>query len=91
MEFEVLNCAWDGLCLPGVVTALTQARSSEDNLRNLYRRWAEFMEVERWEELATWRRPAHAERGTGFARNRAIPTTRFPRRHSRANGQGTSG
>jgi len=24
-------------------------------LRNLYRRWAEFMEAESWDELATWR------------------------------------
>ena len=81
MGFEVHDFAWDGLRLPGVVTDLTQAKSSEDNLRNLYRRWAECMEAKSWEELATWRRPVHAEPGKGFAL----------RRHSRANGQGTSG
>jgi hypothetical protein len=35
---------------------VTEARSSEHNLRNFYRRWAEFMDAERWEDLATWRR-----------------------------------
>jgi hypothetical protein len=25
-------------------------------LRNLYRRWAEFMDADGWDELATWRR-----------------------------------
>jgi hypothetical protein len=25
----------------------------------LYRRWAEFMEADSWEELATWRRGDH--------------------------------
>jgi hypothetical protein len=35
---------------------ITEAKSSEHNLRNLYRRWAEFMEAESWDELATWRR-----------------------------------
>ena len=41
---------------------ITEAKSSEHNLRNLYRRWAEFMEAESWDELATWRRPAPAKR-----------------------------
>jgi len=67
MGFEVHDFEWDGLRLPGVVTDLTQARSSEDNLRNLYRRWAEFMEAESWEELTTWRRPACAQRETARA------------------------
>ncbi len=44
---------------------ITEAKSSEHNLRNLYRRWAAFMEAESWEELATWRRPAPAERTNG--------------------------
>ena len=35
---------------------ITDAKSSEHNLRNLYRRWAEFMEADSWDELATWRR-----------------------------------
>jgi phenylpropionate dioxygenase-like ring-hydroxylating dioxygenase large terminal subunit len=65
MGFEVHGFEWDGVKLPGVVTDLTEARSSEDNLRNLYRRWAEFMEAESWEALATWRRPAGAEPGNG--------------------------
>jgi hypothetical protein len=39
-----------------VVCDLTHAKSSEHNLRNLYRRWAEFMEAESWDALATWRR-----------------------------------
>src|SRR5207247_858303 len=88
MGFEVHDFAWDGLRLPGVVTDLTQARSSEDNLRNLYKRWAEFMEAESWEELTTWRHPAHAARGKGSALVRANARMR---RHSRANGQGASG
>ena len=33
----------------------TDAKSSEHNLRNLYRRWAEFMEADSWDEIATWR------------------------------------
>jgi phenylpropionate dioxygenase-like ring-hydroxylating dioxygenase large terminal subunit len=37
---------------------ITEAKSSEHNLRNLYRRWAEFMDAESWNELATWRTPA---------------------------------
>ena len=39
---------------------LTEAKSSEHNLRNLYRRWAEFMEAESWDELATLARLARA-------------------------------
>ena len=45
----------DGLKFPGLVTDLTDAKSSEDNLRNLYRRWAQFMDADSWDELATWR------------------------------------
>jgi len=32
-------------------------------MRNLYRRWAEFMEAADWDELMTWRREAagHAQ------------------------------
>ena len=39
---------------------ITEAKSSEHNLRNLYRRWAEFMEAESWDELASWRRNGEA-------------------------------
>ena len=107
MGFEVHDFTWEGLHLPGVVMDITEAKSSEHNLRNLYRRWAEFMEATSWDALATWRsgtcckqeRPGHQRlrpgkgedalrrrsRAKGLtARNRAIPTTRFPRRHSRA-------
>jgi Ring hydroxylating alpha subunit (catalytic domain)/Rieske [2Fe-2S] domain len=65
MGFEVQNYAWDGLQLPGVVMDITEARSSEHNLRNLYRRWAEFMEAESWDELATWRHSERANRTNG--------------------------
>jgi len=40
---------------------ITEAKSSEHNLRNLYRRWAEFMEAESWNELATWHHNDEAE------------------------------
>jgi hypothetical protein len=30
-------------------------------MRNLYRRWAEFMEADSWDELMTWRRNAPLE------------------------------
>ena len=43
------------------VCDLTSAKSSEHNLRNLYRRWAEFMEAGSWDELMSWRQPARAE------------------------------
>jgi phenylpropionate dioxygenase-like ring-hydroxylating dioxygenase large terminal subunit len=65
MGFEVQNFAWEGLQLPGVVMDITQAKSSEHNLRNLYRRWAEFMEAESWNELATWRRPEGTQASNG--------------------------
>ena len=54
--FEVENFEWQGLHIPGTVMDITDAKSSEHNLRNLYRRWAQFMEAENWDELATWRR-----------------------------------
>lgn len=34
---------------------ITKAQSSEEPMRNLYRRWAQFMEADSWDELATWR------------------------------------
>ena len=49
-DFEV-----DGLKFPGLVTDLSEAKSSEDNLRNLYRRWADFMDADSWDVLANWR------------------------------------
>lgn len=49
-DFEI-----DGLKFPGLVTDLTEVKSSEDNLRNLYRRWADFMDADSWDTLANWR------------------------------------
>jgi phenylpropionate dioxygenase-like ring-hydroxylating dioxygenase large terminal subunit len=57
---EVENYEFDRFRVPGTVLDLTEAKSSEHNLRNLYRRWAEFMEAPSWVELASWRRPARA-------------------------------
>jgi len=65
MGYEVHDFTWEGLYLPGVVMDITEAKSSEHNLRNLYRRWAEFMEAASWEELATWRSPARAKHRNG--------------------------
>src|SRR5712691_5825547 len=53
---EVEHYEWDGLRIPGTVMDITDARSSEHNLRNFYRRWAQFMDAESWDDLATWRR-----------------------------------
>ena len=60
LGFEVDHYEWQGLRIPGTVTDITEAKSSEHNLRNLYRRWAEFMEADSWAELATWRRAEQA-------------------------------
>ena len=54
--YEIANYEFEGLRIPGTVMDITEAKSSEHNLRNLYRRWSEFMEAESWDELATWRR-----------------------------------
>ena len=55
---ESADFEWQGLKIPGSVLDLSEAQSSEHNLRNLYRRWAEFMEAESWDALAGWRRSA---------------------------------
>ena len=55
---EIENYEWEGFRLPGTVVDLTKATSSEHNLRNLYRRWAQFMEAGSWADLAAWRHPA---------------------------------
>jgi hypothetical protein len=55
---EIVDYEWDGLSLPGWVMDLTEAKSSEHNLRNLYRRWAQFMEAGSWDELMSWRHAA---------------------------------
>jgi hypothetical protein len=61
MGAEVENYEWEGFRVPGTVCDLTQAKSSEHNLRNFDRRWAEFMEAGSWDELTSWRLPARAE------------------------------
>ena len=61
MGRAVENYAFDGFRVPGSVFDITEAKSSEHNLRNLYRRWAQFMEAESWEALTPWRRPAEAQ------------------------------
>ncbi len=53
----VENFEWDGLRLPGKVIDITTAQSSEEPMRNLYARWAQFMEADSWAGLATWRHP----------------------------------
>jgi hypothetical protein len=48
----------DGLVDLGTGLISREIFVNEHNLRNLYRRWAEFMDAESWNELATWRAPA---------------------------------
>ncbi len=55
MGYEQRNFEYQGLKLPGVVMDLGQAKSSEQNLRNFYKRWADFMDARDWHELANWR------------------------------------
>jgi phenylpropionate dioxygenase-like ring-hydroxylating dioxygenase large terminal subunit len=57
----VENYEWDGLKMPGRVVDLTTAQASEEPMRNLYRRWAQFMEIDSWDELMTWRHHAKPE------------------------------
>jgi nitrite reductase/ring-hydroxylating ferredoxin subunit len=61
MGYEISNFEWDGLQLPGWIMDLTEAKSSEHNLRNLYRRWAQFMEAEDWAALMPDRTARAAE------------------------------
>jgi hypothetical protein len=60
---EIADYVWEGCRLPGVVVDLTRAKSSEHNLRNLYRRWAQFMEADDWSALAA----AHPRAGVAQA------------------------
>lgn len=55
MGQAVGNWEWDGLEMPGRVIDITKAFASEEPMRNLYKRWAEFMEADSWDDLATWR------------------------------------
>ena len=45
-----------GFRMPGRVIDITTAQASEEPMRNLYSRWAQFMEAESWDELMTWRK-----------------------------------
>ncbi len=47
---------YEGLRIPGQVIDITEVQASEQPMRNLYRRWAEFMEADDWDRLATWRK-----------------------------------
>jgi phenylpropionate dioxygenase-like ring-hydroxylating dioxygenase large terminal subunit len=58
---EVEDFVYEGLHIPGSVLDITEAKSSEHNLRNLYRRWAQFMEADSWDELAGWRQAEAAD------------------------------
>ena len=53
---------WDGLRIPGRVIDITATQASEEPMRNLYHRWAQFMEAQSRDELATWA-PASSPRG----------------------------
>jgi phenylpropionate dioxygenase-like ring-hydroxylating dioxygenase large terminal subunit len=55
---EIENYEWEGVRLPGTIIDLTKAESSEHNVRNLYRRWAQFMEADSWRDLTAWPRNA---------------------------------
>ena len=61
MGCAVEDWEWDGLRMPSRVVEITQAQSSEEPMRNLYRRWAQFMEADSCDELATWRHHAGSE------------------------------
>jgi len=51
---------FQGIRVPGDVIDITEVQSSEQPMRNLYRRWAEFMEADSWDQLATWRPQSRA-------------------------------
>jgi phenylpropionate dioxygenase-like ring-hydroxylating dioxygenase large terminal subunit len=61
LGYEERDYTYQGLRIPGLVTDLTEAKSSEDNLRNFYRRWAAFMDAKSWDELATWRQQTQTQ------------------------------
>ncbi|HEX3881431.1 MAG TPA: aromatic ring-hydroxylating dioxygenase subunit alpha [Stellaceae bacterium] len=56
MGTAVQDFEWQGLKVPGDVIDITEVQSSEQPMRNLYRRWSEFMAADSWADLATWRR-----------------------------------
>ncbi len=62
---------------------ITKAQSSEEPMRNLYRRWAQFMEADSWADLATWRHASEAHScaapapGTDRPRSGPMPTLKI--------------
>jgi hypothetical protein len=60
MGHAVEDYEFEGLHMPGRVVDLTRAQASEEPMRNLYRRWAQFMEADSWADLMTWRQDAAA-------------------------------
>jgi hypothetical protein len=52
---------FEGYRVPGRVIDITQIQSSEEPMRNLYGRWAQFMEADSWDQLMTWRQKAPRE------------------------------
>ena len=60
IDTAVRDYEFQGMHIPGEVIDITEVQSSEQPMRNLYRRWAEFMEAESWDQLATWRNEARA-------------------------------
>ena len=48
----------DGLKLPGLILDTTEAKAAEQNQRGFYRRWAEFMDADGWDNLTTWKNGA---------------------------------
>jgi hypothetical protein len=55
MGHAVEDYEFEGLRMPGRVVDLTKAQASEEPMRNLYRRWVQFMQADSWDELMTWR------------------------------------
>ena len=79
MSFEQYDFECEGLRIPGVIMDLEGSKSSEQNLRSFYTRWAEFMDAPTWDALATWRHgqtatPAETtpHRGRAFWADRSV-------------------
>ena len=60
IDTAVRDYEFQGMRVPGDVIDITEVQSSEQPMRNLYRRWAEFMEADSWDQLATWRSSTRA-------------------------------